>query len=105
MQLEFVDGVYRCLIPESGILKVQGKGPFYQWHRTEACFANGTDIPIVRPDEEDTFPEDVIAFWSGGSRPGGMIYDFLGTKAEAKSFQKETASGEVTPGGIRKSDK
>jgi hypothetical protein len=98
--LEVRDGRYVCEIPETGILRIKGNGPFYKWHSTTASFANGD--PILLAHEPERLTENAVAFWSGGSRPGGLVYDFIGTRAENQSFRHETATGEVRPGGVRK---
>jgi hypothetical protein len=90
---------YTCIVPETGILRLREKGPFYSWHTTSASFADGTSIPVAQPDA--SIEDETILFWSGGARPDGMIYDFVGTKAEKKLFDKETAAGDIVPGRVR----
>src|SRR5262249_9604745 len=94
--LRYKDGCYTCIIPENGILHVKGKGPFYRWHSTTATFASGNSIP----EGTERLSEDVVAFWHGGSRPGGLLYDFIGTKAELAAFRKEIERDEIRSGGV-----
>ncbi len=98
MRMEASGARYTYVIPETGVLELQGKGPFYGWHTTSASFEDGTVIPAGT----EKLPEDVVAFWGGGSQSGGMLYDFVGTKAEFRVFKKETATAEVKPGGCKK---
>src|SRR5207245_2469197 len=81
IELREVKGTYSCNIPESGVLRIRGEGPFYAWHGLKVSFANGDNIPIST--ENKGLPDDVVAYWPGGSRPGEMLYDFIGTKTEA----------------------
>ncbi len=90
---------HMCVIPPSGILHVKGKGPFYKWHGTTAAFDNGESIPMA--SQMRFVPDGVVAFWDGGSRPGRMLYDFIGTNEEAKRFRDQTAAGDVIVGGIK----
>src|SRR5438270_842272 len=92
-------GTYRCNVPKSGVLKIRGKGPFYTWHGLKVSFANGDIIPIS--DQGENLGDDVVAYWSGGSAPGGMVYGFIGTRPEAQAWYKETETGEVIPGKVR----
>src|SRR5713226_752149 len=45
-------GQITCVIPNTGVLRVKGKGPFYEWHSTTASFANGVPIPIASESED-----------------------------------------------------
>jgi hypothetical protein len=89
-----------CRIPESGVPLIKGKGPFYQWHTTSAAFENGQVIPVA--GEPASIGADTVAFWGGGSRSRGMVYDFIGTKKEYEQFCKDTATAEVKPGSVRR---
>jgi hypothetical protein len=90
---------YICRIPANGMLQVKGKGPCYQWHTTSAAFENGQVIPVA--NEPQSIGPDTVAFWGCGSRSGGMVYDFIGTKAEYEQFCKDTATADIKPGSIR----
>jgi hypothetical protein len=103
--LEKKEGRYTCIIPESGILRIKGAEPFYQWHSLSASFANGAAIPIAH--EPERLSEHTIAFWPHGSTQEGenaqYLYDFIGTKTENEAFCKATATGKVVPGGVQES--
>lgn len=79
------------------------KGPLYSWHTRSASFADGTAIPVSIPGapEDASIKDETIVFWGAGSGPDGMIYDFVGTKAEKKLFDKETAAADIVPGKVR----
>jgi hypothetical protein len=85
------NGRYICNVPESGVLRVRGKGPFDGWHSITAAYSNGEVIPIEM--EVDDLRQERVAFWYGDSRPGGRIYFFVGTSAQNKQFRNETALG------------
>jgi hypothetical protein len=98
VSLERTGQRYTVIIPPKGILRVKEKAPFYDWHTTTASFSTGDVIPIGN-DEMD---QNTVAFWHGGSRPGGLVYEFIGTKLEWLAFREKTASAEIAVGGIRK---
>jgi hypothetical protein len=93
------NGAWTCKIPESGVLKVKGKEPFYRWHALEVAFEDGTAVPIAWENE---LPSDKVGLWLGGSRSGNMLYDFVGTSQEHDGFLKSARAGPVTVGGIRR---
>jgi hypothetical protein len=93
--------VVTCSIPRTGVLYVCDDYPFYRWHRVQARFENGEPLPVA--SKGDQLPAGIVALWGGGSRGGGMIYDFVGTTTEAEKFFDETASGPVLAGGVRDS--
>jgi hypothetical protein len=74
-------------IPPSGVLKIQGDGPWAEWHRVEARYSDGQPIAVV--NEASTFPENRIGFWFNldeGGLPRHTYQYFIGTKAEARRF-------------------
>jgi hypothetical protein len=100
VELKAANGVFTCPIPAEGILSIKGKGPFFEWHRVQASYANGDSIPIGRPN--DSLPDDVVAYWSGGSSSEGVIDYFVGTRAESLKHFKESAAADPKVGGVRK---
>jgi hypothetical protein len=94
---------FTCSIPTNGILFVEGDRPFYGGYQLSASFADGRSIPIASNGDE--LPAGTVALWGGGSRTGGMLYDFVGTTTEAQRFFRETASDEVKVGGVRTPEK
>src|SRR5262245_37917960 len=73
------DNRYVLTIPPEGILRLKERAALRDWHTLSACFLNDEEIPVAW--EEEQIPEGVVAFWGGGSRPGGLTYDFIVTKA------------------------
>lgn len=94
------NGGYRVVVPSTGIMRIQGDGPFFRMGPLTASFADGTEIPIAW--EPEKLAEATVAFWSGGSRSDGYLYDFVGTKSEYRAFRKATGATDIPPGGVRK---
>lgn len=90
---------YTCVIPDNGVLHLREEGPFFQWHTRSASYADGKNIPEYQGG--GAIDDDTVAFWGGGSRGEGMVYDFIGTKAEKAAFYRETEAAEIKPGRIR----
>jgi hypothetical protein len=122
---------YTLVIPESGVLRIKGAGPFSQWHDSVASFQDGPPLlngytgqpppppPGTRP--VGPFPDELIALWAGGAgeevtvEPGKVVktgpasprihYWFVGTKKEAAAFFRETADrriNDIKVGGVPK---
>ena len=97
-ELQEKAGRYTFIIPESGTLKIQGAGPFYDWHSVSASFVGGEVISV--PNEPERLKPDQLALWTDDSAPGGVIYFFVGTRDEHESYRQKTATGPVRLGGV-----
>jgi hypothetical protein len=90
------------VIPDSGILRVKGDGPFYGWHRLKASFVNGDIIPIGVETGADELGGKAVALWGGESRTDNRIYHFVGTASEFVAFSKESAAGPIKLGEVQR---
>jgi hypothetical protein len=91
-------GTYIVTVPEDGVLRVHGDGPFYEWHTVTASFSNGDPLPYPNPDE--VLDDNSVALWGGGSRTH-LVYYFVGTASENRRFRAETAAADIRPGELK----
>jgi hypothetical protein len=84
-------GKYVYVIPESGLIRLQGAGPFTKFETREARFADGTQLVQdiqTTPDpngivEHVIDPERTIVLWALGRRVNSLaLWYYVGTKAE-----------------------
>ncbi|MFO0802098.1 MAG: hypothetical protein U0791_03095 [Gemmataceae bacterium] len=92
-EIPFLDGLYRVMIPQDGVLRVKSFRPFEQWHESRCRYNDGTTLRAMHshPDGSDKF-----GLWFGGRatqsgrRDGtdlSWIEVFVGT---GKEFRERT---------------
>jgi len=80
------DGRFVCPVPEDGIVSINGKGPFYDWHVRTASYENGQ---IILSGDEGIENEDSIGLWFLLSRDDETIWYIIGTrKAKEEALRK-----------------
>jgi hypothetical protein len=91
------------VIPDDGVLRLQGPGPFVVWQSMSAEFADGSTLPT----EMDLTPapdgsvrvrgtEDTIAIWTLCTDTKGRSWMYVGTRREAMNAAS-MGSGHLTP--------
>ena len=76
VEIEKTDGVFFVLIPESGVLYVKERGPFYDWMKVSAKYENNVQIPV-----DDDIAADVVAMAFLSSGGDQTIWYYVGTRA------------------------
>jgi hypothetical protein len=82
---EFVEGSYRYVIPESGVLKTTDARPFYRWHSESARFASGKEISNMKTPSRGG-PHILISLATDSD---GRSTWLIGTKDEANQYWKD----------------
>ncbi|MFZ5832821.1 MAG: hypothetical protein ACOY3P_22270 [Planctomycetota bacterium] len=76
--LEIQDGVRYYRIPASGLLRVQDQGPFFDWGKMSAMYADGSHLKTAH----DLAPDSATALCVFCTDGDGTIWMYLGPRSE-----------------------
>lgn len=79
------NGVYEITVPENGNVSIKTATFFKTWHNENAVYRNGS--ALLNGNVEDV-PASTVCFFALWTNANGIIYYFVGTKAQADQLQK-----------------
>jgi hypothetical protein len=71
--IPLIDGRYRVVVPDEGVMRVRSHRPFERWHQTSARYDDGTSLP--QSFLGGPAGRDVVALRGGSSGIAGELGD------------------------------
>ena len=83
-EISLKEGQYTYIVPDDGIIRVRGEGPFATRQEMSASYSDGTPLPLYASEDAD--PETDTGIWAAGTISSGGIWFVVGVRREQEGW-------------------